>query len=122
MLSPHHKLADRAQAFGNLLSGRHEGRSQPMLTAQAKGNSAPVSFAQARLWFLCQMKNINPAYNIPSAVLITGPFRRDLLNRVFSCIVERHAVLRTRFVVEGGEPVQIVDEAQKQVAPVIDLS
>ena len=70
----------------------------------------PLSFAQQRLWFLDQLAPNNPFYNSPRAVRLEGRLDLDVLERVINEIVRRHEVLRTRFEVEDGEPVQVIDE------------
>ncbi|HEX3557487.1 MAG TPA: amino acid adenylation domain-containing protein, partial [Thermoanaerobaculia bacterium] len=68
----------------------------------------PLSFAQERLWFLDRLEGGGPAYNIPAAVRFSGALRPAALAAAFREIVRRHQVLRTRFVENGGRPVQVV--------------
>lgn len=68
----------------------------------------PLSFAQQRLWFLYQLTPNNPFYNVPAAIRLSGNLDQTALERAFNCIVQRHATLRTRFVVRDGEPAQII--------------
>ena len=74
----------------------------------------PVSFAQQRLWFLEQLVPGNPFYNVPTAVLLTGPLNVAALKQTFNEIVHRHEALRTTFRMIEGEPVQAI-------APSLDL-
>ncbi len=82
----------------------------------------PLSFAQERQWFLDQLDPGTPAYNIPTAVPMTG--RRDaaILERCFNAVVQRHEALRTTFRLVGGEPVQTVAAELYLPLPVVDLS
>ena len=68
----------------------------------------PLSFAQQRLWFLDQMEPGNPFYNIAAVVRLNGKLDVHALEQSFGEIVNRHEVLRTRFEVVDGQPVQIV--------------
>src|SRR5581483_1854832 len=70
----------------------------------------PLSYAQERLWFLDQLEPGNRAYNIAGAVRIEGPLDVAALERVVAEIVRRHEVLRTRFELRGGRPVQVIGE------------
>jgi len=70
--------------------------------------SAPLSFAQRRLWFLDQLAPGSAAYHIPGVLTLAGPLRPELLAAALAEIVRRHDTLRTVFVVERAEPVQAV--------------
>ena len=65
------------------------------IPVQDKTQPLPLSFAQQRLWFLNQLEPDNTAYNMPSAIRISGDLRVDVLERVFSEILRRHEILRT---------------------------
>ncbi|HEY3491519.1 MAG TPA: condensation domain-containing protein, partial [Solirubrobacterales bacterium] len=86
----------------------------------------PLSFAQRRLWFLDQLDPGNPAYNLPTAILLTGPLDRFALAAVLEEVVARHEALRTTFgLAEGGddaEPVQRIAPPAPLPFPGIDLS
>ena len=71
--------------------------------------SAPLSFAQERLWFLEQLGLVGTAYNVHTALRLTGPLDEVALERSFSEIVRRHESLRTRFELRDWEGIQIVD-------------
>jgi len=76
---------------------------------RAPGEPAPLSFAQERLWFIDRMEPASAAYNIPAAFRLTGRLAPEALERALATIVERHAVLRTRFAQEDGRAVQIAE-------------
>jgi len=85
---------------------RIAGPARPPLTAQPHGPRAPTSHAQQRLWVIDQMEGSSVEYNMPEALLLTGPLNQPALERTLARMVERHETLRTRFVVENGVPVQ----------------
>ena len=68
-----------------------------------------VSSAQKRIFALNQVEE-GVAYNIPIAMKLKGKLDIDKCKEVFKKIVERHEVLRTRFLVLNGEVVQKVDK------------
>lgn len=70
---------------------------------------APLSFAQERLWFIEQLLPGTRAYELPTALTLTGPLDPDPLRRALIEIVRRHEVLRTRFPAPGGRAVAVVD-------------
>ncbi|MEA2904733.1 MAG: hypothetical protein QOI12_2120, partial [Alphaproteobacteria bacterium] len=88
----------------------------------SKGKTAPLSYAQQRLWFLEQMVEGNPFYNETSAIRLLFPVDAAVLQRSLNEIVRRHEALRTSFEAPEGEPVQRVHQALHLDLPVIDLS
>jgi amino acid adenylation domain-containing protein len=84
--------------------------------------SAPLSFAQQRLWFLDQLQPGNSSYNVSRHMRIRGSLDTDALGRALTALVERHESLRTVFRVQGNEPVQIIESPQAVPLPLIDLS
>ncbi|WP_211247680.1 non-ribosomal peptide synthetase [Cryptosporangium arvum] len=71
--------------------------------------SAPLSSGQQRLWTLSQLDGAGPAYNETMAFTLRGPLDVGALRRAFGALADRHETLRTRFAVEDGHPVQIVE-------------
>ncbi|HET6514322.1 MAG TPA: condensation domain-containing protein, partial [Thermodesulfovibrionales bacterium] len=73
-----------------------------------RGTADPcvLSFAQQRLWFLDQLEPGIAAYNIFSAIRLTGQLNVTALERSFGEILRRHEALRTTFVTENDEPLQ----------------
>ncbi|HET9896230.1 MAG TPA: amino acid adenylation domain-containing protein [Streptosporangiaceae bacterium] len=82
---------------------------------------APLSFAQRRLWFLDQLDGDRLEYLDPIALRLHGPVSVPALRAAFQAIVARHAPLRTRYVVVGTDPCQVVDDASPLPFEVHDL-
>ncbi|AKJ29411.1 non-ribosomal peptide synthetase [Caldimonas brevitalea] len=80
----------------------------PPIPAVDRGAPLALSLAQQRLWFLTQVDGASQAYHISGAVRLSGPLDVPVLCRALQAIVDRHETLRTRFVLDGGEPVQQV--------------
>ena len=74
------------------------------------GTTAPLSFAQQRLWFLERLLPGNPLYNISGAIRLEGALDRAALERSLGQILVRHEVLRTTLLEVDGEP-------RRQLAP-----
>jgi amino acid adenylation domain-containing protein len=89
--------------------GAGEKDGAPPLVRVSREGRLPLSFAQQRLWFLDQLVPNNPFYNCPSAMRLGGRVDLESLERVINEIIRRHEVLRTRFEVIDGSPVQVVD-------------
>jgi amino acid adenylation domain-containing protein len=87
-------------------------RLRPVARYKAADGLPPLSWAQERLWLLDQLEPGNVAYNLPWVARIKGELNFGALNTAINRLVERHAVLRTRFAEQEGEPVQIVAPSQ----------
>ncbi|HEX6292323.1 MAG TPA: amino acid adenylation domain-containing protein, partial [Herpetosiphonaceae bacterium] len=68
-----------------------------------------LSVGQRALWFLHQVAPESPAYNLFGAVRIHAELNVPAFQRAFRALVERHAALRTRFVMAQGEPKQRIE-------------
>ncbi|HEY3873468.1 MAG TPA: amino acid adenylation domain-containing protein [Actinocrinis sp.] len=71
-------------------------------------NTRIVSFAEERLWFLDQLRPGALDYLLPLALRIRGELDVRALTEAFAAIVDRHDVLRTRYVGLDGEPIAVV--------------
>ena len=112
----------RAALESRLLKKNNVHRA-PDVPAAARPNSPrPLSFAQQSLWFVDQLQPGSPAYNIPQALRLRGQLDVAALQKTFETILQRHEVLRTRFILVEGKPMQLVMEAKEFPLPVIDLS
>jgi amino acid adenylation domain-containing protein len=69
----------------------------------------PLSFSQERLWFLDQLAPGSHFYAESSAIKINTAIMSELLERSINSIVARHEILRARFDMRGGQPVQIAE-------------
>jgi acyl carrier protein len=97
----------------------------PLVRASREGQRRvrlPLSFAQQRLWFLDQLAPNSPFYNIPNTVRLEGRLGLEILESVINEIVRRHEALRTRFEIEEGQPVQVIDEWEPRRLEVINLT
>ncbi|MCK6586103.1 MAG: condensation domain-containing protein [Polyangiaceae bacterium] len=81
---------------------------RPPIEPRASKGPAPLSFAQQRIWFMDQLSPGNAAFNVPRVFRLVGPLALDVLQAALDVVLERHAVLRTVYRVEGGEVRQIV--------------
>ncbi len=88
----------------------------------AERENLPVSFSQARLWFLDLLEPNNAAYNIAIAFRLDGNFNEEALHRSLQEIIQRHEVLRTTFESKDGIPVQVIHEFDQVPLTVTELS
>jgi len=81
----------------------------------------PCTQTQLRCWFLDQLKPGNPALNVAVRWEVRGNFRISSIEEAFRQVIERHEILRTRFVDVNGQPMQqVVDRVDFRMS-VIDL-
>jgi FkbM family methyltransferase len=98
-----------------------ESGSAPPIEPISRSAPLPLSFAQQRLWFVQQINPRSPAYNYPVGLRLRGQLHVGALERTFEALVQRHEVLRTRFLSGDGEPVQVIDPPAPKPLPMVDL-
>lgn len=81
-----------------------------------------LSFGQRRLWILAQLNPLDVTYNMASALALRGPIQVAMLEKTFATIVQRHEILRTRFVEKDGVTTQVVDDFKGWRLETDDLS
>jgi amino acid adenylation domain-containing protein/non-ribosomal peptide synthase protein (TIGR01720 family) len=104
-------LSPRKRALFELLMKEKQKAAAPRsIPKRPPGSSAPLSFAQQRLWFLDQWKPGTTAYNVAVAYRVKGHLDISILEKSISEVSRRHESLRTTFVALGEQAVQ-------QIAP-----
>ncbi|MFE6867288.1 amino acid adenylation domain-containing protein [Kitasatospora sp. NPDC057692] len=102
---------------------RTAARSTPAIPARPDGDApAPLSAAQARLWFLTQLDPESTAYHIPVALHLRGPLDRPALLGAVRDLAERHQVLRSLIVETDGEPAAVTGPADAVPLAEADLT
>ncbi len=101
---------------------RPDSAAVPPLVAGDRPQPLPLSYAQQRLWFLDQMHPGNPFYNVNATVRLRGGLAVPALARALRVVVERHEVLRTRFPLCDGQPVQEIAAEPQAALEEVDLS
>jgi amino acid adenylation domain-containing protein len=86
-----------------------------------KFEPCPLSFAQQRLWFMDQLEPGRSVYSMPGAMRLIGELDVAALEQSIREIVRRHEALRTSFMSERGEPMQVVSDQWELDLPVMDL-
>ncbi|HKY29323.1 MAG TPA: amino acid adenylation domain-containing protein, partial [Pyrinomonadaceae bacterium] len=89
---------------------------------RANRDSAAVSFAQQRLWFLDQLEENRASYNVPRALRLSGMLNVEALRRTLNELVSRHEPFRTCFESVDGTLRQIIKENAEIGLANVDLT
>jgi hybrid polyketide synthase/nonribosomal peptide synthetase FtdB len=101
-------------------AARGGGPERPAVAPAAAGPERPLSFAQQRLWFMDQL--LPGDQEMSMGYRLDGPLDEGAFGRAVAAIVRRHEVLRTRYAVVDGAPVQVAAPATAGAALVVDLT
>jgi amino acid adenylation domain-containing protein/non-ribosomal peptide synthase protein (TIGR01720 family) len=112
-------LAELAQAVE--AAAGEDGGGAPPLVPVPRGGDLPLSFAQARLWYLDQLEPGSAAYNMATALRLRGALDAAALRGALGDLVRRHEALRTVFPAPDGAPVQTVLPPSPVPLPEVDL-
>ncbi|MFC6080471.1 amino acid adenylation domain-containing protein [Sphaerisporangium aureirubrum] len=104
------------------LAGRARGRDAGRERLADRSGPLPLSFGQQGIWFLSRLHPDSPEYLVPFALRMRGPLDAGALRTALARLVARHEVLRTRYELSGGEPVQVIDEPPAPALPVVDVA
>ena len=97
------------------------GARRASLPRRSDARAAPLSRQQARVWFLHRLDPASDAYHESTAWRIEGPLDAGALDRALARVADRQAILRTRYVANGGEPRQVVDARPTWSLEIVDL-
>jgi natural product biosynthesis luciferase-like monooxygenase protein/amino acid adenylation domain-containing protein/non-ribosomal peptide synthase protein (TIGR01720 family) len=114
-------VAALAECIQELLHDGTPQRSAPPLEAVPRDGQLPLSFAQQRLWFLDRLEPNSAFYNIFSAVRLQGYLNLTALERSLDEIVRRHEALRTSYITQDGQAIQIVHSKLDWKLAIVDL-
>ncbi|BAY46373.1 amino acid adenylation domain-containing protein [Scytonema sp. HK-05] len=96
-------------------------KRQHTIPKKIRTESAPLSFAQQRLWFLAQLDTNNSPYHITKTLQLQGNLNVAVLQQSLDAIVAHHEALRTNFLAPDGKGVQVISEPRSLELQVIDL-
>lgn len=69
---------------------------------------APLSYGQRTMWFLCQFAPEVASYGVPVLARIQAELDVPVLRRALQALLDRHASLRTTYILQDGVPMQHV--------------
>ncbi len=114
-------MADVQEILKSLPPEKRQKLEQQIKENPQKFNLFPLSYAQERLWFLDQLYPNSSMYNISTAVKIRGKLNIELLEKSLNQLIQRHEILRTRFVTIDGIPYQAISKQFTITIPVINI-
>jgi len=82
----------------------------------------PLAHPQARAWFLHRLDPASDAYHEARLWYLDGPLDAAALGAAFASVVERQAMLRTRYLSVDGVPHQVTDPAAAPSLEIVDLA
>ncbi len=92
--------------------GAGSGGGVARLVAGPRPAVVPLSFAQSRLWFIDQLQQSSPVFNMAVALRISGGLDVAALGAALADVVGRHESLRTVFPAVEGIPRQLVVDVE----------
>ncbi|MEM9444829.1 MAG: amino acid adenylation domain-containing protein [Verrucomicrobiota bacterium] len=96
----------KAEIISFLSAPRDTPKTAQIERCDPRPQKIPLSFSQQRLWFLQEMQPESWTYNVPFALELQGTLDLEILEESLNTLIERHEILRTRFISIKGEPVQ----------------
>ena len=87
----------------------------------SRDSQLPLSFAQERLWFLDRLESNSSLYYLARAVRLNGNLNIRVLQQSLDAIVVHHEILRTNYIAENGNPIQVIGAPQSVELQIIDL-
>ncbi len=82
----------------------------------------PTTYPQKQIWFINQLNQDSPAYNIPFAYDIKGDLDVSAIQQAINEIIRRHETFRTIFINSDDGPVQVIYPELMIEIPVKDYS
>ncbi|HLM44194.1 MAG TPA: amino acid adenylation domain-containing protein, partial [Myxococcaceae bacterium] len=92
------------------------------IAPRPRDGAPPLSFAQQRLWFLDKLEPRSVEYLIPLTFRVRGALDEEALQRALMALVERHEVLRTRYLEAESGPVQVIESSAAPQVVSVELS
>ncbi|SNR80185.1 amino acid adenylation domain-containing protein [Puniceibacterium sediminis] len=83
--------------------------SEPTILPVPDAESYPLSSAQTRLFAMQTAQPESASYNMVGGFIIDGALDHAALALAFGDLIDRHEILRTRFVTRAGRPMQVID-------------
>lgn len=117
----HPVLKDQAAFAERLRPTASEARAPPLVPVERRGD-VPLAASQVPYWRDSRVPRHAQRHTRSAGGWLEGPLDVACLRQSLNDVVARHEMLRTRFVLVDGEPVQQVEPAGPVTLPLVDLS
>ena len=97
-------------------------RLSPVVKIVSQRKNYPLTLAQQGLWYLWRLEPNSPYYTGQGTIHLRGAISLPLLQRAWQALLARHDILRVRFCMEDGKPIQVFEESTAVDIPSADLS
>ncbi|MFC1444081.1 amino acid adenylation domain-containing protein [Streptacidiphilus sp. N1-10] len=114
--------ARREELVRARLAGGRGGRRAAVVPVDREGGRLLLSHGQQQMWFLSRLDPESWEYSVPVVLRMRGALDPEELRRSFTELVARHEILRTRYRMDGAEPLQVIDPPVPFDLPLDDLS
>jgi amino acid adenylation domain-containing protein len=127
MGSIHQQIADLSPEQRKLLElllqqeEQHAPAASSGIPRRPNSPTAPLSFAQQRMWLLDQLEPGNPLYTLPTAMRVSGSLDLAALYHSLNALIRRHESLRTTFGLRQAQPIQQISAPSSLPLPLLDL-
>ena len=121
------RLADSAESrlearVRARLSGAASDSRVRKIPAVDRAKPITLSYGQQQLWVQQQINPSSSEYNVPLALRLRGRLDAERLGRAWEAVCARHDILRTRYVIIDGQPVQAIDPPASPFFELTDVS
>jgi acyl transferase domain-containing protein/NRPS condensation-like uncharacterized protein len=113
--------APTVAGLASLLGRQELADDSNVIARRPQQDTARLSFAQQRLWFLDQLIPGDSLHSMPITLRLHGRLDKQVLERSLNEIVRRHESLRTTFNTINDEPVQTIAANAKLNIRHVDL-
>ena len=121
MITGEMQTTDRDELLRRRLAGGAGGRRSRIPRAD-RSEALPLSSGQQQMWFLNRLDSDSAEYLVPLVLRLRGRLDVAALGRAWAELPVRHEILRTRYTMRDGRPVQVIDPASTAGLRVRDLT
>jgi amino acid adenylation domain-containing protein len=93
----------------------------PLIETGDSDPTPPLSCGQTEIWLTTQLDPSLTVYNEAFTVYMNGPVDPLALEKALNAIIRRHEILRTAFIIEGVQPIQIIQDEVRLILSLADL-
>ncbi|MCO7224320.1 non-ribosomal peptide synthetase [Pleionea sp. CnH1-48] len=112
----------RLSSVARLLESEPQQNNNDIVPVKRDAKRYPLSYSQQRLWFIDNMEEGTPEYNMPFALQVSGTFDIKAAEQALNKIIQRHEILRTSYHSDEEGAWQSIHHDVRVELKVIDLS